>query len=264
MKKYFAASFFLLLIFAAAQAHEFWLQADKFFVAVGERVKIKFMVGENFMGEPWDLKVHQVEKLELHEGTSVKDLRDSLNVDEQLLKLTFKEEGTKLIVMQSNSAFIELDAAKFNEYLKEDGLDDVLAFREKNKLMNKPSREFYSRHTKLFLQAGEKRDDVFRKTIGLPVEIISDKNPCALKKGDRVRFTILFNGKPFFGAKVRIWNRFDNRTTIQNIFTEKDGTIQMNISNPGHWMISVVRMVPSKDPKADWQSYWGSFVFATK
>ena len=100
--------------------------------------------------------------------------------------------------------------------------------------------------------------------MGFPIEIIPEKNPYTLKKGDPVRFKILFEGKPLFGAKVKVWNRFDNRTTLQNIHTEKNGIIETHISNPGPWMVSVVKMVPSKQPGADWQSYWGSLVFGVE
>jgi uncharacterized GH25 family protein len=263
MKKLFT-SIAVILLAIICQAHEFWLETDKYFLKIGERCKIQFMVGENFKGEGWDLTKHQIVRLELNQSTGTSNVVDSLHVDEALLNLSFKESGTKMLVMQSNSAYIELTADKFNEYLKEDGLDEVLAQREKTKTLQRPSRELYSRHTKLLLSVGDHTDDTYKKVVGLPIEIIPEKNPYSLKKGDKQRFKVLFEGKPLFGGKVRLWNKFDNRTTIQNIYTNKDGTIEMSISTPGPWMISIVKMVSSKDPKADWQSYWGSLVFAIK
>lgn len=254
-------------MFAAAlisYGHEFWLQPVKYFISAGERMTARFVVGENFQGEPWDLKKHRIEKLEVHEAAGMRSVIDSLNIEAGLFQSSFADAGTKMLVIQSNSAFIELAGDKFNEYLKEDGLDEVYAVREKAKLLQAPARELYSRHSKLFIQVGDKLDDVYQKIAGLPIEIVPTKNPCELKKGDEVHFHVIFKGKPLFGAKVRIWNRFDNRTTIQNIYTEKDGSISMRISNSGAWMVSVVKMVPSQDSKADWQSYWGSLVFGIK
>jgi len=253
-----------LFLMTLAQAHEFWLQPAKFFLAPGERVDVRFMVGENFMGEPWDLTVHQIEKLDLYQTTGVLDVRDSVKATANNLRISLMDEGTSLLAMQSSNAKIELEAEKFNAYLTEDGQDDVLEVRRKTNSLNKPGKEFYSRYTKLLLQVGEKKNDTYKKVVGFPIEIIPEKNPYLLKKGDPVRFTILFEGKPIFGAKVKVWNRFDNRTTIQNIYTEKNGVIETHISNPGPWMVSVVKMVPSKDKGADWQSYWGSLVFGIK
>jgi len=265
MKKKIISTIALLALIILAQAHEFWLQPAKFIFKPGEKLLVRFMVGENFMGEPWDLKKHRIEKLELHRLASVRNLADSVKeVEKDNLSVSLNEEGTHLIVMQSNNAFIEMEGEKFNEYLKEDGLDDVYAHREKTNSLNKPSKEFYSRHAKLLVQVGDKKDDTYKKVMGFPVEIIPEQNPYSLKKGDPVRFKILFEGKPLFGARVKVWNRFDNRTTIQNIYTEKNGMIETRISNPGAWMVSVVKMVPSKTAGAEWQSYWGSLVYGVE
>jgi uncharacterized GH25 family protein len=255
----------IILCAALGEAHEFWLQPNKFFFKVGETTVVDFKVGENFMGEPWDLTRHKVDRLELNHLQKVTDYKTAVKSnDKEKLKILLEEEGTHMLVMQSNDAFMELEGAKFNEYLKEDGLDDVYQQREKAGTLDKPSKEFYSRHTKLLLQVGDKRDDTFNKRIGLPIEIIPDKNPYLLKLGDVNHYTILWQGKPLFGARVKVWNRYDNRTTLQNIFTEKNGKIEVRISNPGPWMISVVKMIPSTQAGADWQSYWGSFVFGVQ
>jgi uncharacterized GH25 family protein len=264
MKKWrFIVSFlFVAFFYFLAEAHEFWLEPQKFVFQVGEKAIISFKVGENFMGETWDLKRHRVERLEsYHLGKSV-DYKTSVKEGEKgNVEIPLAEEGTHLVVMQSNNAFIKLDAKKFNEYLKEDGLDYIAAMRQKSNTQNDSSKEFYSRHAKLLLQAGGKTDNTHAKAIGLPIEIIPELNPYSLKKGDVNRYKVLFQGKPLFGVLVKVWNRYNNTTAIQNIYTEKDGTIEVRVSNSGVWMISAVKMVPSTEKGADWQSYWGSLVF---
>ena len=253
---------FLLTFVTLTGAHEFWLQPKKFLFKTGERLSLSFKIGENFIGESWDLKKNRIEKLEIHQLSKSVDLSDSVNEGEKdNLSHTLKEGGTHVVVMQSNNAFIELDGAKFNAYLKEDGLDEILDHRTKTNTLTASSKEFYSRYSKLLIQVGEKKDDTYKKIAGFPVEIVPEKNPYALKKGDPIRFKILFDGKPAFGIKVKVWNRFENRTTLQNIYTEKDGTVETRISSSGPWMVSAVKMVPSTQPGADWQSHWSSLVF---
>lgn len=264
-KKHLAATLLIILCSLIAQAHEFWLQPQKFFFLPGEKVTVSFKVGENFVGEPWDLKRHGVEQLGVQHLDTYQDLKATVQGgDKNNIEFTLADEGTHLVVMQSNNAFIEMAADKFNAYLEEDGLNEILSMRRRNNTMDKPSREFYSRHTKLLLQAGAKRDDTHSKVLGLPIEIVPLKNPYTAKKGEAIRFRILWQGKPLFGASVKVWNRHDNRTMLQNIFTGQDGTIETHLSNTGMWMISVVKMVPSKDKGADWQSYWGSLVFGAE
>lgn len=137
--------FLLTLLVIVANAHEFWLQADRFFLRTGERLQVKFMVGENFMGEPWNLNVHRIESLDVWEAGSSASLKDSVDVASGILTTTFTRAGTKLITLQSNAAFIELTSDAFNGYLQEDGLDDVYAHREKTGSLGTKAREHYSR-----------------------------------------------------------------------------------------------------------------------
>ncbi|MBT1699951.1 DUF4198 domain-containing protein [Fulvivirgaceae bacterium PWU4] len=248
-----------------AQASEFWLQPLKFVHRPGEDLVVNFKVGEGFVGEPWTVKKDRLERLELHQKNTLKDLKGQVvEGDKDNLKTPLTAEGTYLLAMQSTNASSEMEAEKFNAYLKDNGLDEAYGQRRKTNTMAKNGTELYARYSKLLVQAGEKTDATFRKEVGFPVEIVPEQNPYTLKVGDPVKFRILYMGKPVFGAKVKVLNFNNNRTTAQNIFSQQDGTIETHISNPGRWMVSFVKMVPSKDPKADWQSYWATLVFGIK
>jgi uncharacterized GH25 family protein len=245
-----------------AQSHEFWLQPKKFKYAVGEELSLSFMVGENFEGEPWNIKKHRLEKLEIHHTGKATDLQPFLKPEEkEKLKYKFTEAGTQLIALQSNTAYIESDAQKFNDYLKEDGLDNIIELRKKTANEDKPAREFYSRYAKLLVQVGEKTDDTYKKKLGFRVEIIPQQNPYSLKTGDYLQCLVLFNNQPAKNQLVKVWNKIGNTSILQNMYTENDGMIKFPISSKGPWMVSTVNMIPSEKSGADWQSFWGSLVF---
>ena len=127
MKRPILVTILLLLTAAFVDAHEFWLQTKKFRYKVGEEMNVEFMVGENFQGEPWDLKRHKVERLEVHTGITVKNLlKEVKDFKGKNLTYKFDREGTHLVAMESDFAYIELEAEKFNDYLKDDGLDNIL------------------------------------------------------------------------------------------------------------------------------------------
>ncbi|HEX6223405.1 MAG TPA: DUF4198 domain-containing protein [Chryseolinea sp.] len=243
----------LLASFFANVAQEYWMQPEKFNLKPGESVIINLMAGENFIGEPLVAETNAVQL-----PTSI----DSIAKNENgTISYSFKMEGTELLSLQTRNIFLESDPGKFNDFLKYAGLDDIVYQREKKNAQTSPGRENLSIHTKLLLQIGESRDEDYKKVLGFPAEIIPLQNPYALKIGEKIRFKILFQGKPVFGARVKVWNRSNNRTTIQNMYTEKDGTIEAIISNDGPWMVSVVSMIPSKQEGVDWQSYRASLVF---
>jgi uncharacterized GH25 family protein len=220
------------------------------------------MVGENFSGERWDLKKHRLVRLDHHAVNYTKGLIEEVNPGEGAnLEVKFEKEGTQLFVMQSNNAFIELEADAFNSYLKEDGLEDIIEYRKITNSESKASREYYQRSAKLLVQVGSATDDIFQKQVGQPLEIIPLVNPYQVRTGDELKFKILFEGQPHAFSLIKVWNRKDNRTTVQNIYTEKDGTMTTRLSNTGAWMVTCVKMVPAKEEGADWQSYWASLVF---
>lgn len=248
------------------EAATWWMLPSSYFFKVGESVKIGFVQGEEFKAEPWPITQDQVVRLEHHRaGLGVKDLRASIqNDDRERLTIKFDRAGTHLLTLQSAVQFKAWDAAGFNTFLEENGLEDVLTKRKENGTSDKPAGERQVVYTKLLVQVGNTPDDVYKKVVGFPLEIIPERNPYSLRSGDVMRFRILKDGKPLFGARVKVWNRKDNRTTLQNIYTEKDGTMETRLSSDGPWMVSVVQAEPSKTAGAEWNTSSTSLVFGIR
>lgn len=261
MKKFITFAI-VLVASLISSAHEFWLQPKKFKYTVGEEIKLDFMVGESFNGEFWDLKKHKAEKIQLHRISGIRDLAKDIKLTQgNNLNIKTDQEGTYLFSLQSNSAYIELEGEKFNDYLKEDGLDYILDERTKSGSLTNKSTEFYTRFAKLLVQTGNKTDDTYKKKIGLRYEIIPDQNPYALKVGDHLQCRVLFEGKPAAHALVKVWNKVNTTTFLQNIYTENDGTMRFPLSASGPWMVSSVKMIHSEKEGAEYHSLWASLVF---
>ncbi len=260
--KRFISIFLVFVLLSVASAHEFWLLPRKFKYAVGEKMVIDFMVGEGFEGEYWDLTRHKVEKLTLFnrigEISLLPDIKSTAgnNVEHE-----FNNVGTQLIAMESNQAFIELGAAEFEAYLKEDGLDYIIDERRTRGEEHMKSRELYSRFAKLLVQVGDRTDETYKKKAGLKLEIMPSQNPYDLNSGDYMECKVYYRGNPAPHALVKVWSHIGNRIFLQNIYTESDGSIRFPISNTGPWMVSTVKMIRSTSPKAEWESMWASLVF---
>jgi uncharacterized GH25 family protein len=252
----------ILLTGLLTSAHEFWLQPKKYRYDLGEEVKVDFMVGETFTGEYWDLNENKAETLELHRTSGVKDLvKEVKSTRGNNLLYKTDLEGTYVLALQSNAAYIEMGGEEFNDYLKEDGLDYILSERKKLNQQGSPSREFYTRYAKVMVQVGEKTDDTFKKKLGLRYEIVPDKNPYSLKTGDYLQCKVFYEGKPAPHSLVKVWSKINNTTFLQNIYTESDGTITFPIGTRGEWMVSSVKMIKSEMEGADYHSLWASLVF---
>jgi uncharacterized GH25 family protein len=263
LTKIFVTTFLIVSFTLLAQAHEFWLQTMKYRYKVGETMVVDFVVGENFIGEFWDLNRHKVEKLEMHAGATVKNLLKDVKITAgKNLSYKFDKEGTHVLALESDAAYLEMEAEKFNAYLKEDGLEYILDERTVSKELDKPSRELYKRFAKLLVQSGTRADEMHKKRMGFRHEIVPLSNPYALKSGDYMECRVLWEGKPSPHSLVKVWSHIGNRNFLQNIYTENDGTIKFPISSTGPWMISAVKMIKSVKPGTDYESFWASLTFA--
>src|SRR5882757_8776837 len=101
MQKRIATCLLIFLTTLVAQSQEFWLQPKKFRHGLNEEMNVAFLAGDAFDGEPWDLKKHKIEKLELSHLAKATDLRPLVKPDaKEKLKYKFTEEGTYLLSMQ--------------------------------------------------------------------------------------------------------------------------------------------------------------------
>jgi len=261
-----------LLILAATwpDAHEFWQAPDKYYYTIRDIALIRFQVGENFTGTNWTGNKEKIKQLShyLPNGTII-DLSDKVSMNKgDSIRRPLQTEGTHMIVFNSTNAHIELEADKFNAYLKEDGLQTALQFREKNAEQNKTGKEYYQRSVKTIIQIGNEKTDACKEPSFLPLDIIPFENPYASpgmapkETLPTVKFRVLFKRKPLPNWLVKTWFRDEKgRMQMQEYRTNNRGIIAVK-RHSGPYMVSTVYMERlQNDPKADWQSYWASVNF---
>jgi uncharacterized GH25 family protein len=255
-----------VLFFTAClvQAHEFWMQPTKYRLKAGEELMVAFSEGADFIRMPWPFRKDNIKKLSQETVLGSVDLRRSIAEGPGAnLTVPMKLEGTHLFVLQNSPASQLYSSAAFDEYLTKEGLDPIYHARKKRGAGTDSVTEMFSIHSKLLVQVGQQTDDTFSKEVGLPLEIVPLQNPYSTKLGEPLHFKILFNGKPLFGAQVFILNRYKSRTTIQKIYTQKDGVVETTLSNNGSWLVRVIKMVPVKGNDNQYESFVSTMDFGT-
>lgn len=244
----------------AVSGHEFWLQPGRYIYNPGDTALIRFRVGENFEGENWNGNNTRISFLSLYNNGQVKDISDLLSAAAgDSIDLPLPDEGTYIVAYNGRNSYIELDAAKFEAYLLEDGLQDAIAYRKKHRETENMSREYYQRSVKTILQSGKKFDDTYSRVTALPLDIILQVHPYQISKTCQIKAKVLFQGYPYEQALVNIWHRKNNKTIRTQVYTNKHGIVEFPVSPTGQWMVSTVKMLHlENDPRANWQSYWGS------
>jgi len=150
---------------------------------------------------------------------------------------------------------------KFNQYLKQEGLEKITAERLKLNESDKESSEFYVRCVKTLVRYGtEDQIHLFQQPIGHPLEIIPLKNPYNRMVGDALTVRLLFNGKPLKDALVVAFTK-RRPERKQALRTDREGRAAIDLKHAGVWFIKAVEMVRHDKAGADWISYWASMTF---
>ena len=262
MKKIFVL--LLTFIVLSVSGHEFWMQPDKFIYKHAEPVNIKFVVGENFTGENWTGDKDKIKSLRLYfDDVTDKNCDDNFGSDKgDSLQIAMLDEGTVMVTLNTTNSFIDLDAAKFNDYLREDGLTATLKYREEHGDTAKNGRENYQRSVKTIFQVESKFTNVYKQKTNLPLDIIPAEHPYTVSRDGNFKVKVFFMGEKLKKAKVKVWHKLDDKISQEEFTTDDEGEIKFFLSPEGEWMVSCVKMIRLEDdPKAEWQSYWGSLTW---
>jgi hypothetical protein len=240
-----------------------WIGSKQFRVQRGEKISIQIAHREKVRDIPFPLKKADLVKASVQSATGSIDLLPLFNSEApSSFEFSLPKDGSYLVGIRSVPALIELSADSINDYAKNNDLEDVKYARTSKQLTDQGAKVMASWYAAMLLQAGAvAADDIFMNGSGYPLEIVPGKNPYGMKVGEKMQFTILWNGKPLFGARVIIRITADNNTGVQHIYSGKDGVIEAPLGSKGTWVVSVAKMVPSRNPDADWQSYHATYSF---
>lgn len=250
-----------------AAAHDYWLVSNALYVARPPRtLGVSMFVGDGFVAE--EEKPHasgRTERLDVVTRAGRTPFGDA-SADGALpaLRVTVRDEGGYLIVLHRNAARIELEAAKFETYLKEEGLEAISAERARRGEGAKPGRERYVRFLKTLVQVGDDRDDVFATESGEALGIVPRQNPVFVAPGGTLDVRLVLRGAPLAGTKVEALSRVGSDIRAAAYVTDRDGNARITIDRRGAWLLRAVHMARCEGCEdADWQSAWTTYTFGS-
>lgn len=248
------------LVTSLATAHEFWMEPSKFRVGAGEAIGVRLMVGDGFPGE---VRPRDPTKLREFVMLGAKGREELKGIDGETPAgwVRAAEPGNHVIGYRSSATPIDMTAEKFEAYLREEGLDHVVAEREKAGETNKPVLEHFSRAAKSIVNVGGTHDEGHLAQLGYPVEITPSVDPYLARSGDALKFKVTMDGAPRAGMKVHAFFQGDVKHRLEGL-TDADGVLELTLDRPGVWMLATIRMNRAPEGSgADWESIWASLTF---
>ena len=249
----------------AALAHDFWVQPSSFTPAVNEPLKVQLRVGDAFPGDLVPRNDQRIVRFAIVDSEGEKPIAGRDGSETAGVARPAKN-GLHIIAYRSTTASVTLEAAKFEQYLRDKGLEQIIAQRAEQHSSDKPGREIYSRCAKALLTVGAASSSDNDRAIGLRLELIAETNPCTLGESHELGVRLEFEGKPCAGRLVvaRSPDHADLRVSGR---TDEHGRVTLKLPEPGMWMLTAVHMIaapaepPGADLDADWESLWASLTF---
>lgn len=263
----------LLFLSAAASAHEYWLLPDRFAAAPGEQIGIAHIVGTGWPGETLPRDPRRVVRFAIVDGKGERPIVGEAGAN-PAGTVALRTPGIAIAVYRSHPSRVSLEPALFESYLRDEGLDAVVAFRAAHGESTLPGEEMFSRNAKAMvvataagaspakLSALTTRDAaLLRRPLGLTLEIVPETDVRQLASGAPFTVRILYRGKPLADALVKSFPQ-GSVVTESRVRTDAAGRATMSLGKPGVWLINTVHMIEA--PAASgvrWESLWSSLVF---
>lgn len=257
-----------LLLVVAASAHDMFLKFDSYFLAPDSQAQAQLLNGEFNQSENVITR-DRMRDVSLLSPAGLTHPPESDWSDEgktSLLRLRTGAAGTYVAGTSTKPKELSMKAADFNRYLQLEGVIDTFVERRKNKQLNLPATERYSKHVKAVFQVGEERTETYKTPLGYPVEIIPQQNPYELKIGGTLAALCVRDGKllanqyALYGVQAPGQMRF---TTLKTR-TDKDGVVRIPLSGAGRWYIKFIHMTQVNEPPVNYESRWATLTFELK
>lgn len=248
------------------EAHDFWLQPQRFQISAGASVPIAILVGHGANRAPWGVKSERVLLL--------RDIGPRGTVDHlaalrkrpvaAIPAMRFATPGTHIVALRSGHATSELPAVRFNDYLKEEGLAPATTVRAQAGTTQAAGREIYSRRAKTLVQVGPANANQRHVTrpIGLTLEIVPETNPYVPRTTNDLPVRIFYQGRLLPGALVKLTNLQADQKPVATRISDRSGRAVFSVPQKGLWQFNVVWTRPIKgDARGDFDTTFSSLTF---
>lgn len=248
----------------AADAHEFWIDPSEPRLAPGGVLQAELRVGAQLKGDAFPYLPDRFRSFLVLDGGATRPVRAAIG-DLPAVRVPVGGPGLVRIVYHSlPSELRHEDFAKFADYAREEGLDDLVARHRRRGLPETGFVELFSRCAKALVAVGAGAGE--DAPVGLPLEIVVESNPYRLGPADPVAVRLLWHGKALPGAQLSVFRRRpDGGLEVRRLRVDADGRAAV-AAGAGFFLISAVHAV-EPDPAlaartgAAWHSFWASATF---
>lgn len=256
-----------LCLAASVDAHEYWLMPSRFAAAPGDRIELAHRVGSGWPGETLPRNPQRVVRFTLVDRRGERAIEGEAG-DDPAGVVTVRVPGVSIALYRSTASPLALDAAPFESYLRDEGLERVIAVRAARGESLAPGRERFSRNAKALIDVGapaamrSANAGPVDRPLGLALELVADTDTRRLAGGGRLAVRLLHLGKPLAGVLVKAIPQDTTQARVEQR-SDARGRVELVLPSAGVWLVNAVHMVEAPAGSGyDWDSLWSSLTFA--
>src|SRR3954453_20799691 len=216
----FPIAIFVASIALQASAHDFWIEPSTFHPAVGDRVTAALRVGQNLAAHPLPNIPPLIDRFIVRGSSAERPVVGRAGADPAGIAF-IAEGGLHWIGYQSNPYPVALEGPKFEDYLRDEGLERIVDARKKNAQSAAPGRERFYRCAKALLDTPGAA--TFNAPLGFTLELVPRKNPYAIKTAGALPLALTFRGQPIANVLVVAMSKADSANAVRARTDAKGG-----------------------------------------
>ncbi len=254
----------------SAAGHDTWLVPQKFRLGSGEQVRVRLVTSEAFPEGESAVVPTRIAQFFLRTAAGREGISSYRVEGVDLVADVVVPSVPAVLVAETLPREFVLEPKVFNEYLREEELETVIAARAQRGETNHPGRERYRKIAKALLCAvGEAADPsgssppLSEAAQGLWLEIVPTRELCGIRVGESVSFQVLFKGRPLGG--VRLAAGYAGVTGHRYpvwLMTDTGGMATVRLDRPGAWFVRTLHMVAANGAQeSDWESAFSTYTF---
>lgn len=252
-----------------AAAHDFWIQPEQYWAQPDVSIPVTLQVGHGSEQQRSQIRASRISRfMTVGPDGKTTDARADLHLhglnDDGRVRL--RAPGTHIVALETDlRGRSTLSAQRFNEHIATEGLTAAFEQRERTKRTSAPASESYRRVTKALVQiraADARPQPHVTKPLGLPLEIVPERNPYDEPHADDLPVRVLFEGQPLTGALVKLTQLEHDETPRQSRRTDESGRASFRWPESGTWLLNVVWTKPVSPPaEVDFETTFSSLSF---
>ncbi len=253
--------------------HEMWVEASRSIVKPGVEVSLNLYVGQNFKGDELVYNPRRFIHYKVVTSTTERPIPGHYG-DSPAGRVKAVAAGLNIVSYLSQHQQIRFDdAAKWQQYLKYEGLRETAQVYRQKGFPQQGIREHFQRCARALIWGAPQAEtqllesDQQDRPTGMPLELISLDLPFT-SSSNTFNFQLIYLSKPIADVQVRVFYRSpDKKVPVKDAIarTAQDGTVTLPRFGPGRYLFNAVHLTPAaQDRQAEWQSYWASLSLTLK